>query len=249
MGVLSRLVLTGVVLQLAGVAAGAAEINRWSGLSSPTFTQGFARSACLNQPPCQEDELTLGGNTFVDCSAAPSDPYSCTEFVSSLRPWSVGGFAGHLPGPPPADLLVGATVSVEGELDSPTTLLVRVTSGASFSPPQNGSAGVFRFAGDPSVFDGVEAISVGGLVSLGLIAADDVLLDVTFEVSEPSSTEAVHFLDITGIPQDEIVVFAAGNGPSPTSSVPATGTMATGALAAALMAIAAWILVRRRRAA
>jgi hypothetical protein len=73
-----------------------------------------------------------------------------------------------------------------------------------------GGVSVLRYTGAPGGFDGVEAESPTDLVDLGLIVPGDILFTTTVQ-SGPFEFD----VDVTGIPDSEIVVFSTGSGPVP----------------------------------
>jgi hypothetical protein len=206
-------------------------------LSADGFTYCHYDAENIAGETCSDSELTLGGDCQAACAVLGNWGYT----VATI-PWGTGG----------------NTETVEGSeiyWTYSNTLGVR-TSAEIFTlsgdcgyldehyagPPE---IAVFRFAGDPSVFDGTAAGSVSDLVELGLVEASDVLL-----LWDCSDTGAFSFdVDVAGVPNEELVVFAAATAipgfVTEWQPVPAVSVVGTLALSGLMLGAGAWHLRKR----
>jgi hypothetical protein len=212
------LALVGVIA-LAGLGPGVAhaDVNRWNAMTSPGFTQVFVRVDVTGQPPCQQEDFVVSGDSHAECIGEGVAAYH--TFANVDLGWQLpNAFAGHFP-LPPNDLMVGALVQLSGERTSPTLFVVSgsVYEGG-YPLVATTEVAVFRFSGDATIFDGVEAAGVADLVSLGLIEAGDVLAVEQFTGMTDIDIE----VDVTDLGDQEIILFATSSGPIPPHDVPAT---------------------------
>jgi len=245
----STLIATAVFLVLLGASwSGAqAQVNRWNGLTSSTFTQTHVQIDVPAQPPCEEDDFAIMGDSDAECLDPPGQASpSYGSFVHAELDWGLSGFAGFLP-PPPADVAEGFYLSLLGDRTTADTFAVEGDFGSGVLPPL-GTAGVavFRYSGDPTVFDGLEALSIYCLVNYGLIAPEDILYEATYEGDGDFAFE----VDVTGLDDDEIVIFAAGTGPIPEEQdVPATSLTGLVALVCVMVGLGSRAVRRKKSGA
>jgi hypothetical protein len=192
--------------------------SRWNGVTSTTFTQVFVRTDCSGQSPCQEDDFGILENSSAQCWGSGGlvlDP--CEASAWSGIGWDLDGRGGFFPTAGDTDW--SNIVHASGQRVSPDLFTVNchVSSPDIDVSPQE--VAVIRFAGDPMDFDGVEAAGVADLVILGLIGTDDVLAVETYTSNGNFELDA----DVTGIPDDEILIFVAGDGQVPEITPAFTG--------------------------
>lgn len=207
----SRLTIVMLTLLLASsVGSVDSGTPRWNGVTSTTFTQAFARTECAGQSACQDDDFGILEASFAECWGF-DDPVldGCEAATWSEIGWMLDGRVGYFPSAGDTDH--ATVVYVSGQRVSPElfTASCYVSSPELEVSPQE--VAVIRFAGDPTAFDGVEATGVADLVSLGLIGTDDVLAVATYTANGTFQLDA----DVTGIPDGEILIFGAGDGPVP----------------------------------
>ena len=236
-------VLVALFMILISVSHGdaVAEVNHWNGLASAGFTQGFVRTDCPGQTPCQSDAFDEH-DIAVHCPfGIPQLPFTCTVQTTGIIGWRLNGLAGHLPGPG-GDAVVATIAFLSGErIDADLFVVDGQVSGSGASMGIVEVA-VFRYSGDPTVFIGLEAESIQDVVDLGIISSDDVLAVDTFVRDDPIDMQ----VQVTGLSDDEIVVFAAGDGRIP-PLVPATNTVGAVLLLLAMLAAGTGVILIRRR--
>jgi hypothetical protein len=196
------------VLLASSVGNADSSTPRWNGVSSTAFTQVFVRTDCPGQPPCQEDDFGILEESSAECWGY-NDPVldQCLAWGWSDIGWSLDGRAGFFP--TVGDTDYSNILYVSGQRVSPELF----TASSYLSSPEIDispqEVAVIRYSGDPYAFDGVEAAGVADLVSLGLIGADDVLAVATYTAYGNFQLDA----DVTGLSDDEILIFATGDGP------------------------------------
>ena len=243
----TAVLLVAVFLILIGASHGdvVAEVNRWNGFNSTAFAQGFVRTACPGQVPCQNDDFNLGGHSTAGCPVPARDeatfPLSCVvHAAANLIPvQNLNGLAGHFP-PPGGDVIVGTFADFNGvRVDDDLFTVTGQVSTVGLSPGTVEVA-VFQYFGDPTVFDGLEVDHVQELVDLGIISSDDILAVETI-VGDGTLYMQVQ---VTGLSDDDIVMFAAGDGRIP-PFVPATTAVGTAVLLLTMLVLGTWVLRRR----
>jgi hypothetical protein len=222
-----------------------AEINRWNGFNSTAFTQGFVRQHCPAQDPCQDDAFGLDGSPShagcpVPAGEADNTVPPCATSASAYLDvfLHLGGFAGHFP--QPRGDLVGTRANLQAERVDADLFTVAGQVSTIGPDPGTVEVAVFQYSGDPNVFDGLEIDHVQELVDLGIISSDDILAVETF-VGEGTVDMQVQ---VTGLSDDEIVLFAAGDGRIP-PAVPATTAIGTALLLLTMLVLGTWALRRR----
>jgi hypothetical protein len=215
----SRLTIV-VLAVLLGSSVGSADsvTPRWNGVTSTTFTQVFVRAECPGQSTCLADDFGILEDSWAECWDFDNPTLDhCFASAWSDIGWTIDGRAGYFPTAGDTDW--PTIVYASGQRVSPDLFTVNgnvITLDYNMSPQE---VAVIRFEGDPMVFDGVEATGVADLVSLGLIETNDVLAVVTLDVYGNFQLDA----DVTGIPDDEILIFVAGDGPVPEITPAFTG--------------------------
>ena len=228
----SLLATFGVVVFGITVVSAGEGLNRWSSMSSPGFTRCEAQTECPFEQPCDLEFLELGASCGALCQDEQTPGTPCVASSFAEIGWGINGAAGHFPCPgdtfPGTDATVSGRRSSDGEFE--ITAFVKTTGVF----PKIVEISLFRFAGDPFVFEGLDLTSVSELVDLGLIDQDDVLF-VTEIDGDGQLSETV---DISGIPDDGLILFAAGDGPLRTDHgcpVPAMTPWGAAALFGALL--------------
>ena len=201
----------GVSLLLIGSSVFAGhETTHWNFVSGIDFSQAFVRTECPGQIPCQDDELVVGGSASPDCFPSPAEtvPRGCFAQAGAQTGWTGDGFAGY--NPLAGDTGVVDFMNVSGERIS--AALFRVSGFADSAGGVGDAAGisVLRYTGAPAGFDGVEAETPIDLINLGLIGPGDILFSTTV-----SGGPFEFDVDVTSIPDNEILVFSTGSGPVP----------------------------------
>jgi hypothetical protein len=224
------------------LAAGTARAE-WNTASSPGFTYCLAAANdCSNVPFCMANELVIGGSCERACSFSDFPCFSRCR--SRADPgWFVlgegsgfqgGGFNGdELP-------IFRALLLAGGQRLSDELFEIDVDF-----EQRNGIAraelALLRYAGDPAAFEDLRVDSVGQLVDLGLIEETDILF---LEPIEADYVNQVYEVDVSGIPDEHLVLFTVGEGRW--VPIPATDARGTLVVAGLLLAIGGWCLVRRR---
>lgn len=248
--ILPAAVIAVALLTSTVVGAQTAQFNRWNGLTSSAFTQGRVQVNAPYQPPCDEDDFAVMGDINVHCVNYDSDTclgYSThvnAAFDSVLDVWRLNGLAGYLP-PPGGDTEEAALLGLIGRRMTVSTFAVEGYFYVFATPPIGAAeVAVIRYSGDPTAFDGVAAGSVHDLVDLGLIAPGDILYEVGFDAYAEFQFE----VDVTGLDDDEIVIFGTVAGPiPPCQDVPATTGVAAMLLLLILLGSSAYYLWGGRR--
>lgn len=210
----------------------------FSALSSDGFTYCFFDGENLDGDRCIDGALVLGG----DCSGRCTVPGSYGQ-VSGRLPWEINGEGEMI------DVDVGFWTYAIIHGDRLSDARFAVSGACAYADEQYAGppeVAVFRFDGDPSVFDGTSAVSVSEFVDQGLIAAADILYVNDCVAGGQYDVE----LDVTGIPDTELVVFAGAPvspGNVPTSVVPAVSVLGTATLALLLFGAGTALLRKRAR--
>jgi hypothetical protein len=236
-----------VLVALLGPGQGnvVADTNRWNTLSSPTFTQALLRMECPFQTPCHESAFAIGADSEVFCPGNVDDPVPmiCAAEARGKLGWEMRGFAGAYPSDGPCGTPGGTQAEFHGFRNSPENFGVSGVVSHDMLPASVELA-VLRFSGDPTIFDGVEATTVTDLVTMGLIAESDILFLLTFD---NWGDEFVEDVDVTGLADEEILLYSIGIGPIPEYDVPATTTTGTVTLTLTMVGLGVWWLMRGRR--
>lgn len=233
-----------VFVTLTGMSVGnaVAEVNRWNGFTSTTFTQGFVRTSCPGQAPCQDDDFDLSGESRAECFPVGGGSTSCVAGAYSSVSWNLDGNAGHLPGPG-GDVVISTFAHLTGERVDADLFVIDGQIHDFSTDPGPVEVAVFRYSGDPTVFDGLEADSIQEVVDLGIINSDDILAVETLFNVGPFDIQ----VQVTGLSDEEIVIFATGDGRIP-PAVPATSTAGTAVLLLVMFGLGAFWALRRRSA-
>jgi len=237
-----------IVLAIVVTAPVEAGLSRWHCLGTDDFSQCYVETKCCEDPLCTDDEMAFGDICSAGCGE------TCHAHTVFLHGNGYNRIVGHTEheifsgnfGP-------GSDATVDISMADPDTLSLayQLTFGPGQGPPlqmplPNVQVVVFRFAGDPTIFDGLGPLNRGALINLGIIGWDDVLF---FENLTGDGSIGAAEVDVGGIPAAEIVVIASGNGvvPSvcPFPPVPATGHWTIPLLLSAMFT--AWVVVFRRR--
>jgi hypothetical protein len=210
----------------------------WSGLASP----GFSYCYCLD--PCtdflEQWLLAPGDDCELICEAIGENPgYPCgvggIGTVNAYTDWKIIG----------EDRSYGiepfrVELQAMGQRTGIGTFLVEGTK--SIHGVGTVEVAVFRFAGDPSVFDGLGPSSVLDLVDWGVIALDDVLLvKQTSEIGDSFSFE----VDVAGVADEEIVMMTTGDGITG-MPVPAADPRAVAVLVLLVLTLGTLAVLKRR---
>jgi len=205
----------------------------FSGLSSVGFSNCYVEAKNTDGATCSDSEFVLGGSCAANCFVPAADAE-----ISGQPPWEIYGVSNSFHG----DSVHSSLIYLQAVRSEPEF----VTVSGFCSPDLSGAeVALFRFGGDPSVFDGTAAMSVTEFVALGWIDATDVL----FVYDCSGSTQIDVDVDVDGIPDEELVIF----GFAPTSAgtvdgppVPALST--TAAVVLVILLLGAGVLVLRSRA-
>ena len=223
----ARLALTALLLLVSPAWA------NFSSISSDSFSYCYFEAENVDGENCVISEYVPGG----DCGGGCIVPGSYGHVTGELA-WEVSGEGETILG----DVGYWAAVTVDGVRMSADMFMV---SGAcAYADPQFAGppeVALFRFDGDPSVFDGTSVVSVSEFVTLGLIDASDVLLVHDCATQGQFDLE----VDVAGIPDEELVVFSGGRvvpGNVPDSPVPAVSLLGTVVLALLLFGLGAFTL-------
>jgi hypothetical protein len=207
--------------------------------------------ACPPLPDCEASDFNLFGFCSASCIVGDGIPF-CSGFSAANATqdaWQLDAlFAAFIfPGGDTPD--VQASFSVTGtrpapdQLDLNGSVALYIGFEIPFEPGEI-EVSVFRFSGDPTVFEGIQVSSVFALVALGLIDAEDVLLSEVLAFPGPADN-SVPFsftVDVSGVPSDEIVVFGSHSGS--VIDVPVLSEWGVVLLALAILLAATWMLRR-----
>ncbi len=222
----------------------------WSAWGSGTLGYCWVAADCIaagSTTPCDRRCFGLGTCERF-CSDAVSACFA-NAFASGGPFWSVTGHGRAVGGgdykianPRTVDT-DSSSISATGERTSATTFRVHGTSysqGSGFR-----ELAVLRFTGDPSVFNEAAVSSVDDMIARGFISSGDVLLRKGYgEI--PSSFDFTG-INVAGLSDDQILVWAAGHGVTPTT-VTATSKKVVLALGVVVLVVGA-VYTRRRRLA
>lgn len=212
----------------------------FSSLSSNRFTYCQVSAENYAGDSCSLDHLRLDWNCSLNCGVSGNH---CE--VAAFVWWQIEGEGESYEG----DAIWTSAVSVQAERITAGTLRVQGDCVDYAGQPE---ISVFRFDGDPAVFDGTAVTTVGEFVELGLIDAEDVLLVHQCSYDDEFS----HDVDVHGIPDEDLVLFAAsptlpgpgGPGGDGGVNVPAVSPIGTIVLTIVLLGMGAILLRRRVRA-
>jgi hypothetical protein len=236
-----------IALAIAVTAPVKADLSQWHSLGTSDFSQCYTETQCCLDSQCTDHELVFGGN----CGAG------CGETCRAHGGFLYGDSFNRIVGSTVHEIFVGnfgpaSDAEVDIFLVDPETLLLdyQLIFGEGQGPPlqpplPNVEVVVFRFAGDPTVFEGLGPLNLLALLNLGIIDNEDVLF---FDNLTDDGAVGVAEVGVAGVPPSEIVVMASGHGVVPSSCpsqpVPTTGLGATLLLLAAMFT--AWVVVFRR---
>ncbi len=237
------------------VLGGSTEARDQTVFVSDDFASCGNDLACPPLPNCQSNDFNLIGFCFADCFAGEGIPFcvGTAQGNATQDSWHASGlFAAFIqPGGDTPDIqfdfqATGTRLSPE-QLDLSGSVTLHIGFEIPFDPGQV-EVSAFRFSGDPTVFDGVQVPSVFALVAQGLIEPEDVLFSQELELPVPPGENTVPFnftVDVSGVPSEEIVVFASHSG----SSIPVPAVTGWGLvlLGIGMLLAATWMLRRRVR--
>jgi hypothetical protein len=198
----------------------------FSVISSDGFSYCYFLAENNSGQSCVDSEFAPGGS----CAAGCGVDWSSGE-VSGVVPWEVQAETNVQGG----DALAGTDIGVVAVRVSSDMLTLSGLCDSTSSAPE---IALFRYAGDPSVFDGTAAVSVLEFVDMGLIAAQDVLVTYDCFTGGPNLNIDV---DVSGIPDNELVLFAGSDEPAGFSPpvVPAVSLMGAAVLALLVLGLGA----------
>ena len=242
------------------VLAGSTAADNQAAFVSFGFASCGTQIGCATLPPCEASDFHLSGSCDASCQTGGSVPFCFGSGTANVTQdsWQTGGFfvAFLAPGGDTPD--VQASFGVTGTRPTPEQLdlngevFLHIGFEIPFEP-EPVEISVFRFSGDPTVFDGVQVPSVFSLVALGLIDADDILFSEALPIPSPLGFEPFSFtVDVSGVPSEEIVVFGSQSGSVtevPDGDVPALSEWGFVLLVLAILLAARWMLRRRVRTA
>ena len=226
--------------------------------ASTVFARNSVELDCAPYGSCADSQVDLASLGSADCAVGPGAPPHCSGGVATEAAADVWAITTQLFfwGPPyeaPAGC-ASTGMTVEATRESPLLLDVSLAIDSSVCDasvhlqPGPVEVAVFRYFGDPALFEEVDVASVTELVTLGLIQTEDILLR---EVEMYEAGDGFHLLsysfDVTDVPSDELVVFASEHGVSFSSTVvtPALSPWGMALLIAGMLAVATWSLRRR----
>jgi hypothetical protein len=200
----------------------------WNTAGSPGFTYCLAVVNCApGEHMCTDSALGIATDCYAVCGAQPLGigPGFCIGVTDAEAhtDWQILGGGNN-------ESLGYFLLSAQGTLETPELFTISSTSNHDGGGDVEMELSVFRYAGDPSAFDGVQVLSVNELVDLGLIARDDIL----FVTDLPDGLQHLSFdVDVTGVPANEIVLFGVGR--EDFTGVPALGVWGGVALVLTLL--------------
>jgi hypothetical protein len=209
----------------------------WTAMTTTSFAYCLASSHCdPGGSGCIDEEHSDGGCTSF-CS---EEGNRCAPgATASTFVWSVSGRVSlNIPDVPPS-----TSLAASGEPVSETEFVVTGGFG-SFGFPGIAQLAVLRYAGDVTGILGQGIRDVSDLIDAGLIQPDDVLLVEEFSGSgdDQSFLDFEFTVDTTGVPVDEILLFATGSNPT---EVPALSGYGFAVLILSVLVASAWLIRRR----
>lgn len=180
----------------------------WSAKAAAVWTSCWVKATCPSSPICEASDVNILGNVSETCG--PIINGNCKAYAKAE-----GGIAWRVHG---EGLGVGggtfktapyASIEARGERVSPSLFVVTGTSSRLDSAMLE--LAVFRFSGDPNDFDGVNIRNISDLLIGGYISNSDILL---YKLDDEISPAFAYDIDVTGIPDSQIVVFSSGHGES-----------------------------------
>jgi len=197
-------------------------------ITSPSVASCFVAHDCAE--PCHLTESGLGCSLFCP----PGSELCLVNAIGVTLPedptWNSAGQIGVYAG----DTQAAVTVELSGERSAPGTFTLNLWVFSFYAPaPVQVDAALFRFSGDPGVFDGIEVSSLDELIGLGLVDPGDVLWSEMLLVADDGEFSRDFTVDVTGIPDEQIVLFSSSTSDLPLE-VPALSNWG-GLLLAALL--------------
>jgi len=192
----------------------------FSVLSSDDFSYCYIRAENDPGQTCLDSEFVSGG----PCAASCGVDWSSGD-VTGVVPWEVLAETSVQGG----DALSGTSVDAVAERVSSEMLTLSGLCDSTSSAPE---IALFRYGGDPSVFDGTAAVSVTEFVDMGLITAQDVLVAHDCLTGDPTFSIDV---DVSGIPDSDLILFAGSDEPAGFSPPVVPALSLTGTVVAALL--------------
>ena len=201
---------------------------------------------------CSESTFELDAGCRAECSAqdGPANCYADVNSCSLSEVWDITSLLFlFLSG---GDIIgVNAGYSATGRRISPDLMQLSGQIDVSAVDSSTSLIGgvlelaVFRYSGAPGDFDGVLVERVDQLVALGLIDADDILFVETFAYTSSDFVLPFEFgVNVSGVPSDEIVLFASEAG---VTLVPAHSGLGLLLLTVLMLAAATFVLRKRLR--
>jgi len=258
-------VLLLLVLAVSGPAF--ADVSFWHGLTpvSRNYCQAFVESECCGDETCIGHELGWNDpdrcivNTY-DCSIYPETCSGRTEILYYGESTGIAGSTGH--NVPTGYGWPESYADVGFRLWDPETLYIYYeisfdTGGLQpVAPIPSIQVVVFRFDGNPAELAGLGSLNYIKLIGSGLISSQDVLYYDNLIPDDTWHADGSAFVDISGIPLDEIVVLGNGYGILPEcggppggdggAAVPAVSGWGAPALLLLILAASAVVLRRSR---
>lgn len=229
-----------LVPMLVALAALTPAAGEWNTAGSPAFTYCLAAVNCEpGDTLCVESDLGIASDCNALCGVQPfeGEPFciGVTDAIAETD-WRILASGNQ-------ETLGSFLLAAQGTLETPDLFSISGTRNQSGAGEIEIEISVFRYAGDPTAFDGLRLATVYDLVDLGLVALDDVLLAADMVAGEPEDFD--YNVDVTGVPADQIVLLGIGRdvfGPP----VPALG--AWGSVFLGLLLLGCFTFALRRRA-
>jgi hypothetical protein len=209
----------------------------FSVLGSNGFAYCYVDAENLLRATCSDSEIVPGGDCTATCSVYGAGGEVSGRYLWEIEAESMSVVEGDF------GQVVHAIVDGERISDEVFTVSVGCSWDYLLGEPGAPEIALIRFDGDPAVFDGTSAVRVSELVDLGLIDAADVLGSRVCWAVVPQFDFDV---DVTGIPSEELVLFAGGriSPSSPIPPVPAVSPVGAVLLASLLLGLGALALKR-----
>lgn len=194
--------LLALLVALAALTPAAGE---WNTAGSPAFTYCLAAVNCApGDTLCVESDLGIASDCNALCGVQPlEDGAFCIGVTdaSANTDWQILASGNQ-------ETLGSFLLAAQGTLETANQFSISGTRNQSGAGQIEIEVSVFRYAGDPTAFEGLRLASVYDLVDLGLVASDDVLLAADMVAGEPEDFD--FDVDVTGVPADQIVLLGIG---------------------------------------
>ena len=238
-----RYVLFAVAVCAMAIALhGVARADRWA-LACPSATFARCNAVCPGVSDPHTDKHWIGSSS-VTCAVNSLPTCIADAWATADKNWSVHG-GGSCDGTD-GDYLIATVDSLYADGTRLSDSLFRVTGVAARSPLATHERSVLRYRLDIDELDTLSCNGAMGLVDLGVIAAEDILLLVADD-SIPSSFS--FDVNVAGLNDSSITIMQYGHGVSSGDPIPTLPEWGLIVLSMLLLITAVWWMRKRRESA